>query len=79
MIYNANFKANNGTQWIKNTEDTNKWRLLKDVRETAKAERYAGNKSSFFVDDERGETVFAGEFDRNGVLRYSTYNYKEKW
>ena len=77
-IYYANFCANNNTRFFTNINDTNKWRLLKDIREIARGERFAGNTSTFFVNDVNGEEVFSGIINNNGVLTYETYNYIKK-
>lgn len=76
MRYYANFWANNNTRFLNKITDTSKWRILKTVRDTARAERYAGNNATFWVEDASGEEVFSGIISANGVLTYLTFNYK---
>lgn len=73
MRYYANFCAD-GKRYLNNIEDTSKWRILKTVRDTARAER--GNNATFWVEDASGEEVFSGIICANGVLTYLTFNYK---
>lgn len=76
MRYYANFCANNNTRFLNKITDTSKWRILKTVRDTARAERYAGNNATFWVEDASGDEVFSGIISANGVLTYLTFNYQ---
>lgn len=75
--YYANFNANNGTSWIIPLHSNNKKSLLKDVRETAKSERFCDNEASFYVEDEDEKIVYDGRVDKNGRVWYMINNYKE--
>lgn len=75
MRYYANFSAD-GKRFLNNIEDISKWRILKTVRDTARAERFAGSSATFWVEDASGEEVFSGIICANGVLTYLTFNYK---
>lgn len=75
MRYYANFCAD-GKRFLNNIEDISKWRILKTVRDTARAERFANSYAIFFVEDASCEEVFTGIINKNGVLTYLTFNYK---
>lgn len=47
--YFANFYANNGTHYMNPITDTNKARLIKDIRLIAEGERFLGNTCSWRV------------------------------
>lgn len=75
--YYANFYANNGTSWINPLCSNNKKSLLKDVRETAKSERFYDNEASFYLKDENDRYVYDGRIDKSGRVWYMIKNYKE--
>lgn len=77
MKYRANFYANNGTSLMSEIEGTNKWKLLKEIREIALLERFIGSEASWYVEDENGTTVFQGAYIPQVGIRYSIFNRKE--
>ena len=79
MKYRANFYANNRTSLIIGIEGTNKWKLLKEIREIALGERFIGSEAYLYVEDENGTTVFHGGYFPKVGIRYSTFNRKELW
>lgn len=62
MKYFANFNVNNGTRFERPIMDTNKKRIIKDIKEIAKGEIFctSTNSGSFFVEDETGRDVITG-------------------
>lgn len=67
--YVGNFCANNGTGYVENIQSTNKKQLIKDLRATAEAERFAGNIAKFWVAEKVGDNllcVYYCDIDRNG-------------
>ncbi len=71
MTYYANFKANNGTFWLRACQFTSKKAAIRAAKNAAKAERFAGNESKWYVytredDDSPNICVASGIIDRNG-------------
>lgn len=67
--YYANFWANNGTHYNTPITDTNKAKIISDIKEIAKGERFAGNCASWKVwykDADENICVAAGYFDEHG-------------
>lgn len=60
MKYFANFKANNGTHYQNPIEDTNKARIIKDIRDIAEGNRFENSECSWLVWDETGTEVARG-------------------
>lgn len=77
MKYKANFNSNNSTTLMSEIEGTNKWKLLKDIREIALSGRFIDSKASWYVEDENGKTVFHGGYFPKVGIRYSIFNRKE--
>lgn len=48
-IYYANFDANNGTHYKEPLSDTNKNRLVKEIRSIAEGQRFRANECSWCV------------------------------
>ena len=66
MKYKANFSANNGTTMMHPIEGNDKAKLLKDIREIALGNRFAGNSASWWVEDKKGNTVYEYRCEGNG-------------
>lgn len=70
MKYFANFNANHGTTFDKPIWDTNKARIIKDIRDIAEGNRFAGNGCCWqvwYVDANGRVVVFTdGGMDVNG-------------
>lgn len=62
MKYYANFNVNNGTHFEYPIVDTNKKRIIKDIKEIAKGNIFceSENKGFFFVKDETGREIITG-------------------
>lgn len=58
MKYRANYTANNGTTMMHPIEGNNKAQLLKDIKEIAIGNRFAGNSAKWWVEDENGKTIY---------------------
>lgn len=77
MEYYAIFSANNGTSFMRPITGSNKCKLLKDIREIALANMFAGSSASWYVDDANGKTVYGGAYIPGVGIRYEIYNYKQ--
>lgn len=80
MEYLANFSANNSTSFQYPISGTNKNELIKAIRATAEAERFQGNKCSwwvFYIDYKTYKTPASICVARGGVDR-SGKRYREK-
>ena len=66
LNYKANFSVNNGTTLANALTSTNKQKLIKEIRDWAAAERFAGNEAKWWVEDEEGCEIASGLIDRSG-------------
>lgn len=74
MKYRANFSVNNGTRLMQSVEDTDKYRLWKNIKNMARAELFEKGDGSVYVEDERGREVFSGQFfDGRFVIYIDNY------
>jgi len=69
MKYYANMWVNNGTRFQRDITDTNKRRLISSIYQSAKANRFPGNRASWSVYDENGHCVAAGSIEDWGSFR----------
>lgn len=76
MEYTANFSANNGTTYGTLMHGCNKRKLLKEIREIALGNRNEGAHATWYVNDERGHTVYNGAYIPGVGIVYDIYNYK---
>lgn len=60
MKYYANFTANNSTSFAEPIESNNKTILIREIREIAEGETFAGNECRWWVENAEGETIAAG-------------------
>ena len=71
MKYYANFLANWSTHFARPITCTNKKRLVKIIKNTAKAERFYGNQASYnvwYYDSQDNEIIVeSGVIDDNGI------------
>lgn len=70
MKYQANYVANGSTRNAKPYTDTNLQRLIKDIREIAEGETFAGGCCSWHITDESEHIVASG--GTNGGRRFRT-------
>lgn len=77
MKYFANYTTTDGTTMSAPIEDTNKSRLLRDIREIAKGNATPNNFVSFGLWDEKMTTIYSG-YIQNKKLHYVTRNGEEK-
>lgn len=75
MTYRANFNAN-GTYFKHCVVDTDKQRLLRNIKEIAKGYWSKGGIVTFYMIDEDYKEVYVGMIQTNGVTSYSVYNYQ---
>lgn len=73
-MYTANFYANNGTTFIDPLTGSNKREIISHIRQTASAERFAGNTAKWYV-WRNGKCVAAGYIDDSGYHRYDDLRY----
>lgn len=66
MEYYARWKANNNTGPMEDLTDTNKNRLIRDVRSIANGNRYDGNTCEWWVWDSDNYILAAGGTNSNG-------------
>lgn len=71
MTYYANFKANNGTCWLRDCQFTNKEAAIRAAKHAADAERFEGNEAKWYVYTREDDyspciCVASGIIDRNG-------------
>lgn len=66
MRYFAYFYANKGLHYAGRVSDTNKQRLITTICGIANSCRYANNRCTWYVQDERGVCVAAGYTLRSG-------------
>lgn len=69
MKYYATFTANNGNTWQqKPWEYTNKRKAIREIRATLRSEHFqqTGNKSTYEVYDEKGNTITRGSLNDKG-------------
>ena len=78
MEYRANFNAQ-GTHLKESIVDTNKVKLLHDIREIAKEHWHKGHRVNFSILDENNREVYVGVIRSNGTFYYFVYNYKRKY
>lgn len=68
--YFANFNSN-GTSLMQPLEDTNRNRIIKDIRECAEGNCYDNNSVRWWVEDEDGREVASGYIQkRAGKISY---------
>ena len=72
MTYYANYKANDGTTFLKPIAGPNKKKLISEVREIANGQRFAGSTCSWTVWKRDGNNciVIAAGGTRNSGKRY---------
>lgn len=68
MKYKANYTANNGTTMMHPIEGNNKKQRLKDIKDIAMGNRFAGNSASWWVEDENGNTIYEYRCEGNGKV-----------
>jgi hypothetical protein len=68
MKYRANYTANNGTTMMHPIEGNNKKQLLKDIKDIAMGNRFAGNSARWWVEDESGNTIYEYFCEMNGKV-----------
>lgn len=68
MKYKANYSANNGTTMMSPIEGNNKSQLLKDIKEIAMGNRFAGNTARWWVEDENKNRIYEYFCDRTGKV-----------
>lgn len=68
MKYRASNTANNGTTMMHPIEGNNKAQLLKDIREIALGNRFAGKTAKWWVEDENGNTICEHLCEGNGRI-----------
>lgn len=76
--YYANMTVNNGTHLYSDIEGTNKFELLREIRDIAQAECFAGSECHWKVWDENGVIVLAGAAFKN-INNKFTYLFSRHW
>lgn len=69
MKYYATFTANNGSTYLNTPwEYTNKAKAIREIRATLRCEHFqqTGNKSTYEVYDEKGNTIARGSLNDKG-------------